>query len=419
MVGLLTVGYGLNLLDRQIINILGEPIKRDLHLADWQLGALSGISFALLYSMAALPIARLADRSNRARIVGIAILVWSFFTAAGSVAGNFVQLLLLRIGVGVGEAGGGPASQALIADSFPPERRASALAIFSLGAPVGASVGLIGGGILAALIGWRWTMVCAGAPGLLLGALVLLTVRDPARHTGHAPTPRSAIAVLRSSRSFILFVLGSSMLSFVNYGAMAFAGSFYLRVHLEGLTRLGASVGLQPLGVVGVGLGLFGASGGTLGALVGGGLGDRLGTRNVRALALIPAVGAMLCTLCYFAMFSLPSAAGSLGMFLISSFFGSLWFGPGTLAMQRLAGAESKATAMAVALLVSSVIGLSLGPLLIGAASDALAPALGPAEGLRAGILLGLAAGFVSSLLMWLASRSIEADLHMIEGPAA
>ena len=419
MVTLLTIGYALNLLDRQIINILGEPIKRDLHLADWQLGALSGISFALLYSVAALPIARLADRSNRARIIGIAILVWSFFTAAGAAAANFVQLLLLRIGVGVGEAGGGPPSQSLIADSFPPERRSGALAIFSLGAPVGASIGLIGGGILAGLIGWRWTLVCAGVPGLVLGALVLLTVRDPHRDVPvkrEAPSLRSALAMLASSRAFLLIVFGTALLSFVNYGAMAFAGSFYLRIHVVELAALGARIGLDPLGVVGLGLGLLGATGGSLGAMVGGRLGDRLGVRDVRALALIPAVGSVLCAASYVVMFTLPGAVASLASFAVASFFSSLWYGPGTLAMQRLAGPDSKATALAVALLVNSMIGLSLGPLLIGVASDAMAPGLGQAEGLRAGILMGLSAGLASGLLLWLASRRIAADLTEREG---
>lgn len=423
MVLLLTIGYGLNLLDRQIINILGEPIKQDLGLADWQLGTLSGISFALLYSVAALPIARLADRSNRVRIIGTAIIVWSFFTAACAGAANFVQLLLLRIGVGIGEAGGGPPSQALIADSFPPERRSGALATFSLGAPVGASIGLIGGGVLAGLIGWRWTLVCAGVPGLLIGALVWMTLRDPHRGGASAaregPTLRAALAMLASSRSFMLLVVGSALLSFVNYGAMAFAGSFYLRVHLAELTQIGARIGLEPLGVVGLCLGLLGATGGSLGAVCGGLLGDRLGMRDVRALARIPAAGALLCSASYVVMFTLPGAAASLGTFFVASFFSSLWYGPGTLAMQRLAGADAKATALAVALLVNSAIGLSLGPLLMGAASDALAPSLGVAEGLRGGILIGLLAGAASALLLWWAGRWITADLVAREETAS
>lgn len=417
MVTLLTIGFALNLLDRQIVNILAEPIKRDLGLADWQLGALSGLSFAILYSVAALPIARFADRSNRVRVIGAAIIAWSFFTAACGLAANFVQLLLLRIGVGVGEAGGAPPSQSLIADSYPLERRSGALAIFALGAPIGASIGFIAGGMLADLIGWRWTMVVAGAPGLVVGALVLLTLRDPHRRgpSPAAPTLRAALAMLVSRRAFMLMALGSAMLSFVNYGAMAFAGSFYLRNHLPELTAMGDAWGMQPLGVIGLGLGLLGASGGALGAIVGGRLGDRFGVGDVRALALIPAIGSVLCAASYVVMFTVPSAVASLATFSVASFFSNLWFGPGTLGLQRLAGTHSKATALAVALFVNSAIGLSFGPLLMGAASDMLAPSLGAGEGLRAGVLIGLSAGLVSGLLYWLASRRIVDEVALVE----
>jgi MFS family permease len=259
---LLTIGFALNLLDRQIINILAEPIKRDLGLADWQIGALSGLSFALLYSVAALPIARFADRSNRVTVIGIAIITWSFFTAACGMATSFIQLLLLRIGVGIGEAGGAPPSQSLIADSFPPERRSGVLAIFALGAPIGASVGLIGGGLLADVIGWRWTLVVAGAPGLLVGALVLTTLKDPHRglklQNRQVPTMRQVLTMLFSRRAFLFVALGGAMLSFVNYGAMAFAGSFYLRNHLDELKEIGGLLGVQPLGVIGLGVRPYG-----------------------------------------------------------------------------------------------------------------------------------------------------------------
>jgi MFS family permease len=417
MVALLTTGFGLNLLDRQIVNILAEPIKRDLGLHDWQLGALSGLSFALLYSVAALPIARFADRSNRVVVIGAAILAWSCFTAACGIAANFVQLLLLRIGVGIGEAGGAPPSQSLIADGYPPERRAGALAIFALGSPIGASVGLIGGGVLAGIVGWRWTLAIAGAPGLIIGALVLLTLRDPHRSAGAPALPslRTVLVMLLSRRAFLLMALGSALLSFVNYGAMAFAGSFYMRNHLAELTALGSAIRQKPLGVIGLGLGVIGVIGGMLGAIVGGRLGDRFGTRDVRALALIPAVGSVLCAAAYVVMFTLPGVVASLLTFAVASFFSNLWYGPGTLGMQRLAGAHAKATALAVALFVNSVIGLSFGPLLMGLASDALAPSLGAGEGLRAGVLIGLSAGLVSSLLYWLASRRITLEVAQAE----
>lgn len=425
MLGLLTTGYGLNLLDRQIINILSEPIKRDLGLADWQLGALSGLSFALLYSVAALPIARYADRSNRARVVGVAILTWSLFTAATAMAGSFVQMLIFRLGVGVGEAGGAPPSQSLIADRFPANRRSGALAVFALGAPVGAAIGLIGGGLLEGIIGWRWTMVCAGVPGLIIGALVLLTLRDTraangGKGKGAAETPSliAALKLLLSRRTFTLIAFASALLSFCNYGAMAFAGSYYLRLHSPELTEIGALVGQEPLGVIGLGLGIFGATGGALGALVGGRLGDRFGAGNLRALVLIPAIGSVLGTISYAVMFTVPSAALSLAVFAVAAFFTSVWYGPGTLAMQRLAGADAKATALAVALFINSAVGLSFGPLLIGFASDLLAPSMGEGEGLRAGILLGLVAGLASGILYWWASRSITHEIAEAEGVA-
>lgn len=422
LLALLTMGFGLNLLDRQIINILAEPIKRDLGLADWQLGALSGLSFALLYSVAALPIARYADRSNRVRVVGVAILVWSAFTAATGAAANFIQILLLRVGVGIGEAGGAPPSQALIADRFPPSRRSFALAVFATGAPVGAAVGLIGGGMLEGLIGWRWTMVAAGLPGVIIGLLVLTTLKDhrPAaapRATGtKPPTLSAALRMLLSRKTFTLIALGGAFLSFCNYGAMAFAGSYYLRLHTPELEAIGANFGQQPLGVIGIGLGLFGATGGALGALVGGKLGDRFGETNLRALALIPAVGSLLGTISYVVMFTVPSALASLAIFTIAAFFTSVWYGPGTLAMQRLAGADNKSMALAVALFINSAVGLSFGPMFIGLASDLFAPNLGEGEGLRAGILLGMVFGLVSSLLYWLASRSITEQITLVEG---
>ena len=418
LLGLLTVAFGLNLLDRQIVNILAEPIKRDLDLSDAQLGALTGLSFALLYSFMALPIARRADSGDRVRIVGVAILTWSLFTAACGAAASFVQLLLCRIGVGVGEAGCAPPSQSLIADEYPPERRAGALAIFALGSPIGAAVGLVAGGLLAGAIGWRWTMVAAGAPGLIVGALVLATLSDrhlQRREVARAPLG-SVLGRLARNRSFLLVVLGCALLSFVNYGAMAFAGSFYLRVHVDGIGALATTLGLTPIGVIGLGLGLLGGAGGAIGAIVGGRLGNQRGEGDPGRLVLIAAVGSLLCAASYVAMFTVPSAAASLAIFFIASFFSNLWYGPGTLAIQLLAGPADRATALAISLFVNSLIGLGLGPLTVGLLSDGFAPSMGPGEGLRLAVLIGLSAGLVSALLYWLSSRSIAADVPRTSG---
>lgn len=418
VVGVLTVAFGLNLLDRQIINILAEPIKRDIGLSDAQLGMLTGLSFALLYSVAAIPIARFADRGDRVRIVGIAILVWSFFTAACGAATSFIQLLLLRVGVGVGEAGCAPPSQSLIADYHPPAKRSSALAVFALGAPIGAATGLVAGGLLAGIIGWRWTLVVAGAPGILIGLLVLFTVREPRRAARSRPPellPLSTVAgALARRRSFVLIALGCALLSFVNYSAMAFAGSFYLRVHATDLEALGTMFGIPPIAIVGIGLGLFGAVGGAVGAIGGGILGDQLARKDVRALTLIPAAGSILCALSYFAMFTVPAVTVSLAIFFVASLFSNLWHGPGTFAMQRLAGAEARATALAVSLFINSAIGLGLGPLTVGLLSDSLTPTMGLGEGLRLAILIGLGAGVLSAVLYALASRYITGDIAQV-----
>lgn len=415
MMVLLTSGFALNLLDRQIINVLAEPIKRDLGLADWQLGALTGLSFALLYSVVALPIARLADRGNRVRIIGWAVLAWSLFTAACGLAANFLQLLLLRIGVGVGEAGCAPPSQSLIADHYPPEKRAGALAIFNMGSPVGAAIGLAAGGLLADAVGWRVTLMLAGLPGVLIGLLMLFTLREPrppgsVAVTDHPPLWAVVSRLLRC-RSFVLISLGAALLAFVNYGAMAFAGSFFLRVHEADLLAIGGHVGLGPLAIIGLGLGGFGAVTGAAGALAGGRLADRYASRNVRALALIPAAGALCCTLGYVFMFTAPSGGAALLLFGVPAFFSTVWAGPGTLALQELAGERARATALAVVLFINSAIGLGLGPLSMGALSDLLRPALGSGEGLRVAILLGLLAGLAAAGCHWLASRRLVADL--------
>lgn len=419
MVGLLTAAFALNLLDRQIINIVAEPIKRDLGLTDTQLGAITGLSFALLYSAVALPIARMADRGNRVRIVGVAILVWSAFTAACGFATNFTQLLMMRIGVGVGEAGCAPPSQSLIADEFPPNRRASALATFSLGSPIGAALGLVAGGIMVSSIGWRWTIILAGIPGLLIGTLVLRTLRDP-REVSAVSVPEAlpltfVLKRLVSRRSFVFVTFGCGLLSFVNYASMAFAASFYLRIHADQLKALSGVLGLAPIGVVGLGLGLLGGAGGALGAIAGGRLADTLGMKDVRWLVFIPAIGSVLCAAGYLAMFTVPDVRASLGLFFVAGFFSTLWAGPGTLTMQRLAGRPSRATALAVNLIINSAIGLGMGPLVVGILSDSFAQTFGEAQGLRSALLLGLFAGLLSAAFYIAAAIGLKQQVEAAE----
>ena len=416
---LLTIAFALNFLDRQIINVLAEPIKRDLHLADWELGAITGLSFALLYSIAALPIARLADRGDRVRIVGLSILAWSLFTALSGLASNFIQLLLLRVGVGVGEAGCQPPAQSLIADYYPPEKQSGALGVFGLGKPVGAAAGLAAGGLLGAAIGWRWTLLLAGAPGIVIGLLVLVTLKEPRRGAMAARKANQATigVVLRDlarRRALMLLMAGLALLSFTSYGVNAFMASFFLRNHGADLAEIGKAFGMQPLAVVGVGMGVIGAIAGALGSWFGGYLGDRWGARDARAYALIPAAGALLTSGGYVAMFTVPSGVFALAFYLVPAFLNNLWNGPALLAVQNLAGERARATALALVLFASSALGLGFGPLTIGALSDSFAGSLGAAEGLRLAMVLSAGVNIGACIALWLASRCLREDLAAV-----
>ena len=174
--GLLTVVYTFNFIDRQLLSILQESIKADLLLSDQQLGLLTGFAFALFYVTAGIPIARWADRANRRNIVALAIGTWSFMTAVSGFVQNYVQLLLARIGVGVGEAGGSPPSHSIISDIFPPERRASALAFYSMGVNFGILFGFLVGGWLNEFFDWRTAFLVVGVPGILIALLVRYTL---------------------------------------------------------------------------------------------------------------------------------------------------------------------------------------------------------------------------------------------------
>jgi MFS family permease len=416
---LLTIAFALNFLDRQIINVLAEPIKRDLHLTDWQLGAITGLSFALLYSVAALPIARLADRGDRVRIVSLSILAWSLFTGLSGVAGNFIQLLLLRVGVGVGEAGCQPPAQSLIADHYPPEKQSGALGVFGLGKPVGAAAGLAVGGLLGAAIGWRWTLLLAGAPGIVVGVLMLLTLKEPRRGAMAARKASQAplAAVLRDlarRRALMLIMAGLALLSFTSYGVNAFMASFFLRNHGADLAQIGDAFGIPPLAVVGVGMGIIGAISGASGSWVGGYLGDRWGARDARAYALIPAVGALLTSGGYIAMFTVPDGVWALAFYVVPAFLNNLWNGPALLAVQNLAGERARATALALVLFAGSALGLGLGPLTIGAMSDGFATILGAAEGLRLAMVLSAGVNIGACAALWLASRCLREDLAAV-----
>lgn len=228
----LTAALALNFVDRQIVNILAEPISRELKLADWQIGLMSGLAFALLYGLAGIPFARWADRGHRPRIMALAVLLWSGFTIACGLARNFPQLLLGRVGVGIGEAGLTPAANSLIVDYVRPERRASSLALYYLGVPIGTLAGMALGGLVADAYGWRAAFFLAGVPGLLLAPCLLFVLSEP--RTGKERGPDLApigtvatVVTLWRIRTYRLVVMATALQAAVGYGFGPFLASFF------------------------------------------------------------------------------------------------------------------------------------------------------------------------------------------------
>jgi len=420
---LLLVIYILNFLDRQIVNILAEPIKRDLGLRDWQLGLMTGLAFALFYTVLGIPIARLAERSNRVRIIAVSLAVWSLFTAACGFAQNFLQLLLCRIGVGVGEAGCSPAAHSLITDYTPPERRASALAFYSMGIPLGSMAGMALGGLIADAYGWRTALLVVGAPGIFVALVAVCTLRET-RVPNAAPTPTNttpsfgdAMRELASKRSFWWAATGASLTSFATYGHSAFYGSFFLRNHAEQIDAIALTVnaatgwGLGATGLIGVSLGLMIGVAGVLGTFIGGFSADRLGMKDKRAYVDVPAIAALIGMPFAAAAFLVPNVLVAIALLIVPTLLKSFWYGPVFATAQSLVRARSRATAAAVLLFIVNLVGLGFGPLVVGALSDMLAVSLGEAEGLRWALAISSGAGLLSMLCFVAARRTLREDM--------
>jgi len=417
---LLMCVYIVNFLDRQVINIVAEPIKQELGLADWQIGVMSGLAFAVFYTLVGIPIARLAERRNRPLIIAACVTTWCTFTAVCGFAQTFIQLVLARIGVGVGEAGGTPPAHSLISDYFPRAQRATALAVYSLGSPFGGLVGLLMGGLVADAFGWRAAFFVAGAPGLAFALLVALTLREPRRRLAAAQSAAAlpsatfleTLRALSAKPTFWYICGGSAVSAFIAFGHITFLASFFLRNHPAELASLAAQFGLQPLGFMGLSLGLLSGLGGAVGAMLGGALADRFGAKDLRAYMIAPALGALVIIPLYAAAMLTPSVPVALLLLGACSLLGALYFGPVWATVQGIAPAHMRATASAIQLLSNNLIGLGFGPLLVGTMSDVFAVnlGLGPAEGLRWSMVASSAFGIVTFALFWAARRSIRAD---------
>lgn len=420
-VGLLTAIFTLGFLDRQIINILAEPIKRDLRLGDGQLGLLTGLSFALFYAVLGLPIARLADRSDRGQVIAASLAVWSVFTIVCGRTGGFGSLLLARIGVGVGEAGCNPPAASLIADIVPPGRRASAMAVYSLGNPLGSMIGLAFGGLIAGAFGWRAAFLLAGLPGIAVAVLAWFTLGDPRRtdRSAAAPPLSQALRQFAAKPSFWLLGGGAALMAFVSYGKVAFYGSFFLRNHADGLDAAArdlaalTGVSLTPIGLLGLLLGLLLGMSGAFGMVLGGRLADRAARRGPAAYMTAPALAAAAQVPFFVAALVVPGFWASMLLFCVPAVLTTFWFGPVLAVVTGIVEPRNRSTAGAAMQLVINLVGLGLGPLVVGLLSQAFSGGGGGGDGdsLRTALAICSAAGLVAAALFHHARRHIPFDM--------
>lgn len=400
---MLTLVYVFNFIDRQLLVILQESIKKELQLSDTQLGVLSGLTFAIFYVTLGIPIARYADKSNRRNIVAASLGLWSMMTAFSGLARNYVQLLLARIGVGVGEAGGSPPAHAMISDYFPPQKRSTALSVYSTGIYFGILVGFLMGGYLKQQFGWRTAFFVLGIPGVIFSLLFYLTVKEPRKGAtdtgitlagGNAPSFGGVLKLLASTKTFVYLALASGLHAFAIYGLFNWSSSFLQRLH--GMT--GAQTGLS--------LGLIFGIGGGIGTFAGGWLTDYFGKKDRRWYLKVPAY-AIIASI-FFAVGALFLQNVTLSLICIA-FCGSLhsvYLGPSISVAHGLVPAPMRALTSAILFLVINFIGLGLGPLTVGAISDLLKPTLG-ADGLRWAMAVIIPVSIASTTLFFVAAKKM------------
>jgi len=407
VLAMLTGLYTFNFIDRQILVILQEPIKAEMGLSDTQLGLLSGLAFAVIYVVAGLPIARWADRGNRRNIVTIALVVWSGMTAISGLAQNYWQLLLARVGVATGEAGGSPPAHSMISDIFKKEERATALSIYSMGINFGGLIGLLAGGWIAQTMDWRYAFYLVGIPGLLYAIALRLTVREPPRGfaekitvVDESPSMIEVAKVLLTRPTFRHMAIAAGLHAFISYGAANFAPSFYIRTH-----------GMD-LGPVGTWLALAGITG-AIGTFLGGYLTDKLMLRDQRWYLWVPAISTLITLPVSMIIYNVGNPYIALSLQFVTGLTFSMYLAPNLALAHSLVGLRMRAMSSAVLFFILNIIGLGLGPLVVGAISDALAPRFGN-DSIRYSLMLVVCVFNIWCVFhYWMASRTVREDLAL------
>lgn len=403
---LLTVVYSFNFIDRQLLAILQESIKAELALSDSQLGLLTGFAFAIFYVTAGIPIARWADRGNRRNIVALSLFIWSFMTAVSGLVNNYLQLLLARIGVGIGEAGGSPPSHSIISDIFPPNRRATAIGFYSMGVSIGIMFGFLAGGWLNEFFGWRVAFFVVGVPGIALALLLRLTLAEPRRGLHDAAGADSApvgfgevLRVLATRRTFFHMALGAGLNAFCGYAIANWTASFMIRSYA------------MPTGELGTWLSLIIGIGGAISVFGGGMLADRLSARDQRWYTWLPSIAGFLAVPFMAAVYLVDGAYAALLCMVVPGLLFQVYLGNTIATAHAIVGPRMRATASAVLFLIINIIGLGGGPWAIGFLSDLLAQSRG-GESLRYAMLWVLPPVMAwSATHFWLAGRSLRQDM--------
>ncbi len=404
VLSMLTIVYAFNFIDRQILVILQESIKADMGFSDAQLGLLSGFSFALVYVTAGIPIAYLADRSNRRNIIAVALSVWSGMTAISGLAQNYTHLLIARIGVGLGEAGGSPPAHSMISDYYPPERRGTALSIYSAGVYIGILFGFLFGGAIAEHYGWRSAFFIMGIPGILFALIFRITVREPVRgrwevgKTQDAPSFKETISTLRQLPTFWYLAMGSALSAFVGYGNGNFFPSFLIRNHGMTLTEVGITLAVTA--------GVMGA----IGSYLGGYLADLLGKKDKRWYTWVPLIGGVIGFFPQVYIFLGDDTRYVLICVAFVNLVTTTYLGPVLAISHSMVPPGMRSLTSAILFFILNIIGLGLGPLTTGLLSDMFEPVFG-SNHLRYAMLVTVFVGALGMLMFYIASRKLPCNL--------
>jgi MFS family permease len=407
-------------IDRRVINIVAEPIRNELHLADWQIGMMAGLAFAIFYGALGFPIARLTDRGDRRLIISGSLAVWSAFTALSGTAANFVQLFLYRMGVGIGEAGSYPPAQTLIMDYVPKEKRSSAMAFWSMGVPLGTLFGFPLGALVADHYGWRAAFFVVGVPGLLLAVITYFTMRetrsllrdDLRAAKASQPSWGAMMKVLATKRTYWILLVNTAVKMINTYGLQAFVVSFFLRAHKHSVAVAAASLGLKSLGFLGITIGVISGVCGAISILLGGFIADRSAAKDIRNTMLAPAYGGLVALPLTIMALSIHNVWLALACFSIPYLLNGFGYGPVTAVMQGVVPSNMRATSSAMALFLEILIGQAAGPVLVGLMSDWFAHSLGAAEGLRWSLICSSCLAIPCAVLYLAARKTMREDME-------